>query len=97
MLRHRVAVGNQTPARLLYSARTIDDVIFREELEALAGSDGIEVSLTLTRERPEGWAGYARRVDASILAEVSWSPEASSRIYVCGPTGFVELVANTLV
>jgi ferredoxin-NADP reductase len=97
MLRHRVALASRAPARLLYSARTIDDVIYRRELESLSGSDGIEVVLTLTRERPEGWSGYARRVDASMLAEVAWDPETRPLVYVCGPTGFVESVADTLV
>ena len=97
MLRHRQAIGSAAPARLLYSARTIDDVIYRDELEDLAGSDGVEVFFTLTREQPEGWQGYDRRVDPSILGEVAWDAGRSPRTYVCGPTGFVELVANTLV
>jgi ferredoxin-NADP reductase len=96
MLRHRRAAGADVPTRLLYSARTLGDVIYSDELEA-SKTDGVEVLLALTREQPEGWGGYNRRVDTLILEEVAWSPEREPRMYVCGPTGFVEAVANTLV
>jgi ferredoxin-NADP reductase len=52
---------------------------------------------TYTRRAPEGWTGYARRVDSGILADVAFPPDAGARTYVCGPTGFVEAVANDLV
>ncbi len=97
MLRHRLAAGVEVPTRLLYSARTIDDVIYRDELEDRGSSDGTEVVLTLTREQPAGWGGYGRRVDRTMLEEVAWDPDRSPRIYVCGPTSFVENVASTLV
>jgi ferredoxin-NADP reductase len=97
MLRHREAAGAHVPTRLLYSARTVGDVIYRDELEALQASNGLDLLLTLTRERPQGWDGYDRRVDPGILEEVAWSPVTNPRIYVCGPTAFVEVVANTLV
>jgi len=93
MLRHRHAAGIDVPARLLYSSRTLEDVIYRAELDALDA----EVVYTLTREQPPGWTGYARRVDAELLAEVAWPAEQDPRVFVCGPTPFVETVAGTLV
>jgi ferredoxin-NADP reductase len=84
------------PTTLLYSARTLEDVIYREELERLAG-DGLGVHFTLTREQPEGWEGYSRRVDASLLAEVAPPPDQRPLSFVCGPTPFVEAVALALV
>jgi ferredoxin-NADP reductase len=95
MLRHRQRSGSQVPARLLYSARTLDDVIYRPELDAVG--DGVQVVYTLTREQPPGWSGYARRVDAELLTDVAWSPEDEPRAFVCGPTSFVETVARGLV
>jgi ferredoxin-NADP reductase len=95
MLRHRQRSGSEVPARLLYSARTLDDVIYRRELDA--AGDGVQVVYTLTREQPPGWSGYARRVDAELLAEVAWPPEDEPRAFVCGPTSFVESVAGGLV
>jgi ferredoxin-NADP reductase len=79
------------PARLIYSARTLDDVIYRGELEALGG----DVVLTLTREQRDGFR--AGRVDADLLREAGFSPEEEPRIFVCGPTPFVESVASELV
>jgi ferredoxin-NADP reductase len=79
------------PARLIYSARTLEDVIYRNELEAL----GDDVILTLTREHREGFR--TGRVDADLLREAGFSPEQMPRIFVCGPTPFVESVAAELV
>jgi len=97
MLRHRAARSSTVPAKLLYSARDLGDVIYRSELEQLGAGQGLEVALTLTRARPAGWTGYGRRVDAEMLAEVAWPPERRPLVYVCGPTPFVESVAELLV
>jgi ferredoxin-NADP reductase len=98
MVRHRAAAGSQVPARLLYSSRTLEDVIFRGELERLAGAgDGLTVTHALTRAQPPDWSGYARRIDAVMLEEVGWRPGERPLIYVCGPTRLVEAVAGDLV
>jgi ferredoxin-NADP reductase len=95
MLRHRQQTGSDVPVRLLYSSRTLDDVIYREELDGAA--DGVEVAYTLTRVQPPGWSGYSRRVDRELLSEVAWLPAQDARAFVCGPTSFVEAVASGLV
>jgi ferredoxin-NADP reductase len=98
MIRHRAAVGSEVPARLLYSSRSYEEIIYREELENLAAGDrSLEVIHTLTRSRPESWSGYDRRIDAEMLAEVEWSPDESPLAFVCGPTPLVEAVASALV
>jgi ferredoxin-NADP reductase len=96
MIRHRAAAGSDADTRLLYSSRGWDDIIYRDELERLNG-DGLTVVHTLTRSQPPGWSGFARRVDAEMLAEVGPSPAERPRVYVCGPTPFVEAVAGALV
>jgi ferredoxin-NADP reductase len=96
MARHRARVGGTAPMRLLYSSRSLEDVIYREELEGLAGS-GFEVVHTLTREQPPGWAGYSRRIDSELLAEVAWPAEAGPKVFVCGSTRFVDAAADGLV
>ena len=95
VLRHRNRSGSDVPVRLLYSSRTLADVIYRAELERPA--EGTEVIHTLTRERPSGWTGYARRVDSELLSEVVWPAQEDPRAFVCGPTSFVETVASGLV
>jgi ferredoxin-NADP reductase len=98
MLRHRDASGSEVGARLVYSSRSWEDVIYRDELERLASStNGPEIVHTLTRSHPAGWTGYARRVDAEMLAETAWPASGMPSAYVCGPTPFVESVANALV
>jgi ferredoxin-NADP reductase len=93
MLRHRAAAGSSVSARLLYSSRSLDEVIYRNEW---TGS-GADVRLTLTREQPAGWTGYSRRIDAELIGEVAWPPEERPLVYVCGPTAFVEVAAESLV
>ena len=97
MLRHHRAVKSGVPLHLLYSARSIDEVIYREELTDTSLGDEIEVFFTLTRAQPKDWHGYTRRIDADLLAEVAWAPIAKPLIYLCGPTGFVETAANAFV
>jgi ferredoxin-NADP reductase len=94
MLRHHRNRASDVDARLLLSARTGEDILYRAELDAL---ERARVSYTLTRERPDGWGGFDRRVDAAMLDAVG--PPASERpqIFVCGPTPFVETVADLLV
>jgi ferredoxin-NADP reductase len=93
MLRHRAAMRSSVPARLVYSSRSLDDVIYRDELDGLDA----EVTLTLTRAWPEDWNGRRGRVDRAMLEEVAWPPADRPLTYVCGPTGFVEAVAESLV
>ncbi len=98
MLRHRAAVGSTVPATLVVSARSIDELLFRDELDALvAAGDGLRVVVTLTRSAPPGWTGPARRVDAGLLAEAGPPPGPGVRSFVCGSNGFVEAVADALV
>ena len=84
--------------RMLVSSRTLADVLYRDELDRLAAAgDGLEVRHTLTRQAPAGWTVESRRVDGPMLAAVAFAPASSPRIFVCGPTSFVEVVASLLV
>jgi ferredoxin-NADP reductase len=97
MLRHHSAQESTVPVRLLYSARTLDDVIYRDELARLAASDEVDIRFTLTRQWPEGWTGHTGRIDRELLEEVAWPPGERPLVYVCGPTAFVEAAASALV
>ena len=96
MIRARAAAHDRTEMRLLVSSRSWDDVLYRDEL-ARASGDGLSVVHTLTRAQPPGWSGYARRVDAPMLADVGPGPDRLPHVFVCGPTPFVEAVAGALV
>jgi ferredoxin-NADP reductase len=95
ILRHRQRAGSDVPARLLYSSRTLAEVIYHSELDQYR--DGVEVSYTLTRSQPPGWTGYSGRVDAALLAKIAWPASRHPLVFVCGPTSFVEAVAGNLV
>lgn len=106
MLRHRsAALANkpevekgQIPARLLYSSRTWDHVIYSDELARLSASDpSVRIVHTLTRGQPHGWTGFRRRIDRAMLEEISWGPDERPMIFVCGPTPLVEAVSSSLV
>jgi ferredoxin-NADP reductase len=97
MIRHRVAVKSDVPVRLLYSTRSADDVIYRTELERFAADFAdIEVIHTYTRVQPPGWTGFSRRIDRSLLEEVTWPPDEHPLAFICGPTPFVEVAATGL-
>jgi ferredoxin-NADP reductase len=97
ILRHWAARTNGTPARLLYSARSLDDVIYREELARLREEAGADVQLALTRAWPDDWQGHRGRIDEQLLTRLAWAPEEQPLVYVCGPSALVEGVAETLV
>jgi ferredoxin-NADP reductase len=99
MLRERAAANDsKPPAALLYSSRTFDDVIYRDELATLAAGDpGLRVIQTLTRTQPPGWTGYARRIDRAMLGEGIAAAGVQPLVYICGPTLLVEAAANGLV
>jgi len=98
MLRHRARRKVRAPALLLYSSRSLEDVIYRQELDMMASSDpALRVVNTLTRKQPETWKGHRGRIDKVLLGEAGFPPEQNPKIYVCGPTPFVEAASSFLV
>lgn len=85
-------------ARLLYSARSRDDIIYRDELATLVASDAtLGVSYTLTRDEAPLWSGFTGRIDRAMLSQLAWPPSERPRTYVCGPRALVEMVAALLI
>lgn len=98
IMRHRQKSGSNVLTRLLYSSRSYEEIIYREELDQLASGDRmLEVVYTLTRAQPPGWTGYDRRIDAELLGQVAWKPEQRPLAFICGPTQFVETAAAGLL
>lgn len=98
MLRHRARAESPVAACLVYSSRSQDEIIYREELERLArAGNGFRLVQTLTRSQPPGWTGFRRRIDREMLAALVPSPDSRPLCYVCGPSAMVETVATALV
>ena len=98
MLRHRALARSRVPAVLVYSSRSLVDVIYRMELERLAAADdGLRVVHTLTRERPAGWTGGVRRIDRAMIAELGLPPSSKPHVFICGPNGLVEMAGRLLL
>jgi len=98
MIRAAAVSPGPESIRLLFSARTEDDLIYRKELDSLAERDSrLDITYTLTRGHGPGWKGQVGRVDRVMLERFAWPPEVEPSCYVCGPTGFVETVASILV
>ncbi|MGK5740825.1 ferredoxin reductase [Micromonospora sp. URMC 103] len=98
MLRARRAAGSRAPFRLLYSVRTPDDVIYADELRRRGRDDlGLDVAYLYTRQAPDGWRGEPHRIALADVNNHGWPPDLEPVNYVCGPTGFVETVADLLV
>jgi ferredoxin-NADP reductase len=89
--------GATASFRMLYSVRRSEDAIYRDELTRGAEDGGVPVTWAYTRAAPEGWDGDVGRVDEARLRASVWPVEDDPLIYVCGPTGFVEHVADALV
>jgi ferredoxin-NADP reductase len=98
MIRAHEAAGSAARFRLLYSVREPDDIFFAEQLAALEkSSTSLELTWVYTRKTPEGWPSPAGRVSRDILAASTIPAADRPTVFVCGPTGFVEAVADILV
>ena len=98
MIRARAAAGSHAPFRLLYSARSPQTALYTDELAETERTDpALEVTRIYTRTPPPGWPAPPGRVSSDVLAAAAWPPEMRPAMFVCGPTGFVETVADLLV
>ena len=95
MVRARRAAGVRTPFKLIYSLRTPAELYYGDELRTPVA--GLDVTYVYTRELPDGREGIPRRVDVATLNTAAWPAEFGATSFVCGPTGFVETVADILV
>ncbi len=97
MLRHRKLSGSAVPAALLYSARTREDVIYREELEELARGDArFALRITLTRDSASKWWGAVGRIDLPAVQALLKDLGGAAQSFVCGYAGFVETASSLL-
>lgn len=97
MLRAHKATGSLARFRLLYSVRSPRDVFFAAELAELSSDATVDITWVYTRETPAGWPVPAGRASREVIAASSIPASDSPLVFVCGPTGFVEAVADVMV
>jgi ferredoxin-NADP reductase len=98
ILRTRQIARHSGQARLLYSSRSIDQILYHDELDRISTSAGAPAVIhTLTRRAPAGWTGEQGRVERTMLARRAIDANDEPDIFVCGPTPFVESVADHLL
>ncbi len=97
MVRQRVRTGADVPVHLVLSARTPDHVFYTNELFALAQTTpGLRVDRLYSRGGLPGDTrapGRLRREDLPAVDATHVPP----RVYVCGPSGFVEAATRILI
>jgi ferredoxin-NADP reductase len=97
MIRSRASAGSTVPFRLLYSVREPGAVFYRDELRVLSAQErSIMVTYAYTRTVPKDWPRPPGRIDAGLIADTTWPADVGPTCYICGPTPFVETVANLL-
>jgi ferredoxin-NADP reductase len=101
MLRHRAHASAPrraaVPATLLYSSRSWNEVIYRDELARLGADPRVKIVHTLTRSAPPNWIGYRRRFDREILAAELPMSSTRPHVFICGSTPIVEAMATMMV
>ena len=86
------------PATLLYSSRSFEDIIYREELERLAvANDGLKIVHTLTRKQPAGWTRRRAPHRPRHAGKRGFSAAMKPRIFICGPTQLVESASQIML
>ena len=97
MIRSRTSAGSTVPFRLLYSVREPGAVFYRDELRALSAEHrSVIVTYAYTRTVPKDWPRPPGRIDAALITDTTWPADLGPACYICGPTPFVETVANLL-
>lgn len=98
MIRERDRVGSRTPFRLVYSARSADEVLYSKGLaDRSSASAGLTVDQIYTRSIPLGYGRPASRMGQMDLSDLAWAEGSTPRCYVCGPNGFVESATQLLL
>jgi len=98
MLRVRVSSQSDAPFHLIYSARTPDHLLYGPELHRLATSPGkVIIEHAFTRVGRPGDSRTPGRLQIEDMPAPSDADALPTRVYVCGPNGFVENASQLLL
>ena len=95
MIRHRGANASEIPMGLIYSVRSLDDLLYGDELARMAAErPEVRYLPTLTRAHPLSWDGHVGRIAESWIRDLIRETKAPRWTFVCGSSGFVEAAAE---
>lgn len=99
MVREWEASAAKTAIKLVYSARTWEELAFRDELLALkAAKPNFSLTFSTTRGAPQRATDFNRRLDRELWSRIlaSWA-KAPRLTYICGSNAFVDAMATSLI
>jgi len=91
MLRAHEKSKSTAKMHLIYSARTFDDVIYKDMLLDMANT-----TITLTSKTPKDWMGESGRINAALLAKILADFPTLPTCYICGMSPFVSAMNELL-
>jgi len=92
IMQARAAAGVAPPIKLLYSVRTNEEILYKDELQ-----HNPDTTITITRQASPDWTGARGRIAPDILRQTLAELPSDAICYVCGSTPFVEAIADMLV
>ncbi len=97
MVEYATDRGLEIPVELVYSNRSVEEIAYREELDAAASANPrLSITHTLTRQAPDGWDGRTGRIDDAGLGDLNDRyPDAVW--YICGTPGMVQTMTRSIV
>jgi predicted ferric reductase len=97
ILRQMRLDGDKRPVVLVYGNRLEDQIVYREELEALARDPSIQIVHVLGEPR-KNWKGRKGVIDSELVCELFGDPSSRNWIYIlCGPAPMLNVVEDALI
>jgi predicted ferric reductase len=84
MLRSLAARGDRRPLWLFYGNNTLEEVIYRTEIEELTQRLDLRV-IHVLKDQPDGWTGESGFLNAEILARHLPGDKGGIVFFLCGP------------
>lgn len=90
--------ADKTKLQLVFANRTPQDILLRDEIDALAKAHGDQFQVTYILSKPSNdWKGLKGRITEDLVKKqiaTKVPPSKESLVYVCGPPGFMDAVSG---
>lgn len=89
----------QSKISLIYSAKNINEYLFRNELENKnISNENFNLIVTLTKEEKQRWNGLRTRINSKIIErEMNIHSEFKTTYFICGGSSFVENMSSKII